>query len=81
MCDRRRDERKDIILVYLSPFPSLGGGGRVKDGSKIIRNKTNSMNIQSNLNIKYNIHVHCTDSMHLISIRKVADRKFQKKGK
>ena len=39
------------------------------------------MNIQSNLNIKYNIHVHCTDSMHLISIRKVTDRKLQKKGK
>ena len=39
------------------------------------------MNIQSNLNIKYNIHVHCTDSMHLISIKKkMADKKFQKKG-
>ena len=62
------------------PLPSLGGSGGVSEGSKIISNKTNSMNIQSNLNIKYNIHVHCTDSMHLISIRKVADRKFQKKG-
>ena len=39
------------------------------------------MNIQSNLNIEYNIHVHCTDSMQLISIRKVADKKLQKKGK
>jgi hypothetical protein len=38
------------------------------------------MNIQSNLNIKYNIHGHCTDNMHLISIRKVADRKLQKRG-
>jgi hypothetical protein len=48
---------------------------------KIISNKTNLMNIQSNLNIKYNIHVHCTDSMHLISIKKkMADKKFQKKG-
>ena len=63
------------------PSQSLGGSGGVREGSKIISNKTNSMNIQSNLNIKYNIHVHCTDSMHLISIRKVADRKFQKKGK
>jgi diacylglycerol kinase family enzyme len=77
MCDRRRDERRDIILVS----PALGGGGRVREGSKIISNKTNSMNIQSNLNIKYNIHGHCTDNMHLISIRKVADRKLQKKGK
>ena len=35
------------------------------------------MNIQSNLNIKYNIHINCTESMYLISIRKEADRKFQ----
>ena len=58
------------------PPPITGGHEGVREGSKIISNKTNSMNIQSNLNIKYNIHVHCT-----FSIRKVADRKFQKKGK
>ena len=57
-------------------LPSLGGGGGVMEGSKIISNKTNSMIIQSILNIKYNIHVHCRDSMHFISIRKVANRKF-----
>ena len=77
MCDRRRDERKNIILVS----PALGSGGRVREGSTIISNKLNSMNTQSNLNIENNIYVHCTDNMHLISIRKVADSKLQKKGK
>ena len=71
---------RTLYWYTYSPLPLLGGGGRVREGSKIISNTTNSMNIQSNLNIKYNIHVHCTDSMHLISIRKVADRKFQKRG-
>ena len=49
----------------LFPLPSLGDGGGVREGSKIISNKTNSMNNQSNLNIKYNIHVHFTGSIHL----------------
>jgi hypothetical protein len=70
------------MLVYPPPpLPSLVGGGGVSKGSKIIGNKTDPMNIQSNSNVKYHINVHCTDSMHYISIRKVADRKFQKKGK
>ena len=70
------------LYYYPPPLPSLGGGGGVIEESKIIGNKTNPMNIQYDLNIKY--HIICsffTDSMHLISIRKVADRKFQKKGK
>ena len=46
-------------------------------GSKIIGNKTNSINIQSYLNTKYNIHVHWTENMHLISLRKVTDRNCQ----
>ena len=43
------------MLVYPPPPPPIplqGGGGGVSEGSKIIGNKTNSMNIQSNLNIK-----------------------------
>jgi hypothetical protein len=74
------------LYLYIPPPPPpappiTGRRWRSKEGSKIISNKTNPMNIQSNLNVKYHINVHCTDSMHLISIRKVADRKFQKKGK
>ena len=69
------------MLVYPPPpLPSLGGGGGVSKGSKIIGNKTNPMNIQSNLNVKYHINVHCTDSMHFISIRKVQIENFRKRG-
>lgn len=39
------------------------------------------MKIQSNLNIEYNIHVHCTENMHLNFIRRVADiENFSKRG-
>jgi hypothetical protein len=44
---------RTLYWYTYSPLPSLGGGGRVREGSKIISNKTNSMNIQSNLNIKF----------------------------
>jgi hypothetical protein len=49
--------KNEIGLVIFRKKPPV----LMFEGGKIISNKTNSMNIQSNLNIKYNIYVHFLD--------------------